>query len=468
MSHIARKPLYDQLLDVLSNVLFPVVVFLIWAGATTVGTIVDQNQAPEIYYQEYPEPVANLILRLHLYNVYHSLPYISLVILLLISMSVCTFRRVIPKRFPKDRAVPIENFGLHASRPAGSAEPKAAAEAVDAYLMRRGFSTRMQEIDGAHWVFADKQKWARYGVLVAHLGFAVIAFGVFVYWRFGFAGTLQIFRGQTVQVARSDASITLDQFRASFVPVQTPNGVFYQASRFESDMSLRSPRGFERATTIVNKPYVSAHDIYFYQASYGYGGNLQVSRRGRIVGITGTDGRLMPQDGIFLPGTSRAIEYATMLGPSDPSQIPLGVTMPRSDEYALWVFHDNIPTTNKPILLPVGNSIDVGDGFTVKALPPVPWTGLTYRYDPGQAWVGLGAGILVLGFIMSLFFVPVKLYACARVLKPGALQVRIAATTTKGNAIYEDDFAVLVKGLGHALETPRKDVPTPDAVEAYA
>jgi cytochrome c biogenesis protein len=462
----AQKSVYNQLLDVLSNIMFPVVVFIIWAAATTVGTIVDQNQAPETYYQEYPQAVANLILRLHLTNVFHSLPYISLVVLLLVSMSVCTFRRVIPKRFPRDRAVPIENFGLHAAQAAAGTDLHKTGVTVEAFLRRRGFATRSQDIDGARWIFADKQKWARYGVLVAHLGFAVIAFGVFVYWRLGYAGTLQIFRGQTVPVSGSDASVTLRSFVAKFVPVQTPSGIFYQASKFESDLDLRSPERSESATTIVNKPYVSPQHIYFYQASYGYGGNLQVLRAGKVVRLPGTDGRLMSQDGVFLPGTSRAIEYGTLLGPSDPSQVPVGVPVPKADEYAIWVFHDNIPTTDKPILLPVGKTIDVGDGFAVHALPPVPWTGLTYRYDPGQQWVGVGAAILVLGFVMSLFFAPVKLYARLRA-RAGGVEVAVAATTTKGNAMYEDDFAALVKGLGGALQPPR-DAPGRDAVQAYA
>jgi cytochrome c biogenesis protein ResB len=178
----------------------------------------------------------------------------------------------------------------------------------------------------------------------------------------------------------------------------------------------------------------------------------------------------MQQDGIFLPGTSRAIEYGTLLGPSDPSQVPTGLPLPKTDEYALWLFHDNIPTTDKPILLPVGKSIAVGDGYTIRALAPVPWTGLTYRYDPGQGWVALGAAILVMGFVMSLFFVPVKLYARVSCEASGA-SVAVAATTTKGNAIYEDDFAGLMKGLDTELRRPvagPADARHEDTVQAYA
>ena len=463
-----ERSVYDQTLDVLSNVMFPVFVFFIWAVLTIVGTSVDQNQPPERYYEEYPAAMANAILRLHLTNVFHSWPYLALVILLLVSMSVCTFRRVIPKRFPKDRALPIENFGLHA-RHDSPLTFDAASDAVDEYVRRRGFAVRAQKIADEHWLFADKQKWARYGVLVAHLGFAIIAFGIFLGWLRGYRGELQIFEGQTVSVPHASFDVTLNRFIGRFEPVQTKEGVMYQASRFQSDLRVApSGSGMSRETTsiLVNHPYVSSGNVYLYQASYGFGGNFEIRRNGVPLKLANVAGRLGPQDVVYLPGTSRAIEYGTMLGPSDPSQAPVGVALPHTDTYALWVFHDSIPTTDKPILLPVGRTIDVGDGYTLRALPPVAWSGITYRYDPGEVWVGLGALVLSTGFVMALFFMPIKLYARVRSAERGAV-VDIAATTTKGNAIYEDDFGTLVKGLQERLSRPDAG-PMPETVSAYA
>jgi len=461
------ESLREEILNLLSNVLFPVVVFLIWSAATTVGTIVKQNLPAQQYYDEYPAAVANVIVRLHLTNVFHSIPYIALVVLLLTSMAVCTFRRVIPKRFPKDRAVPTRNFGLH-DEYAAHGDAMTIAERVAQYFKQRGFRVRSQQIDGAQWLFGHKQKWARYGVLVAHLGFAVITFGVFVGWLKGFSGQVLLFKNDAVQVSHTDQLLRLNTFTAQFIPVHTPNGVVYQASKFQSDVNFTGRNGSTSASILVNHPYVTPDGVYFYQASYTFGGHLQVTRAGKPVKLAGTDGRLAPQDAIFLPGTSRVIEYGTLLGPSDPSQTPPGVALPARDEYAIWIYHDNIPTTAKPILLPVGQSVYAGDGFTVQALPPTPATGLTYRYDPGQYWVGLGCVILVAGFVMALFFVPIKVYV--RVApSSGASSVEVAATTTKGNAIYEDEFTTLLTGLREAV--PEYSPPDPqheDRVEAYA
>jgi len=464
-SAVRERSLYDQTLDVLSNVMFPVFVFAIWAALTLVGTSVDQNIPPEQYYQEYPAPMANAILRLHLTNVFHSWPYIALVLLLLLSMSVCTFRRVIPKRFPKDRALPIENFGLHAARES-SLDFDTTADAVEDYARRRGFSVRTQTIDGNRWVFADKQKWARYGVLVAHVGFAVIAVGAFIGWLWGYRGELQIYQGQTVSVPQAGLLVSLSRFIGRFEPVQTKAGTVYQASRFQSDVHVIGPGTDAQPSILVNHPFITAGSVYLYQASYGYGGNLQISRNGKPVTLPDVNGRLSPQDVVLLPGTSRVIEYGTMLGPSDPSQAPAGVPLPKADTYALWLFHDQIPTTQRPILLPVGASYDIGDGYTMKALPPVAWSGLTYRFDPGEGWVGAGALILTAGFVMALFFMPIKLYARVRRTDAGPV-VDVAATTTKGNAMYEDDFEALVNGLTDRLRAPASGT-IGETVNAYA
>jgi cytochrome c biogenesis protein len=464
------KPIVDEILDVLSNVLFPVGVFCVWAAATTVGTIIDQNQTPDHYYAEYPAPVANLVVRLHLDGVFHSVPYIALVVLLLISMTVCTFRRVIPKRFPPDRAVPIDHFALHAH--VSTPKPKEEAmRASDLYLRKRGFVVRTQEIDGAHWTFAHSRKWARYGVLIAHLGFVVLCLGVFLGWRYGYRGTLQVFEGQTVAIEHTPLQLTLDKFTAEFEPVRTPTGIFYQASKFESDVTVAGPDDHAAPNIIVNHPYVTSAGVYIYQASYGFAGRMTVTRNGKPVTLDGAQ-RLMPQDELLFPGTSRGFQYMTMAGPSDPSQVPPGVPLPARDEYVFWAFHDNIPTTDRPIFLPVGKSVDVGDGYRLTALSPIAWSGLTYRSDPGESFVGAGVAILIAGFVISLFFLPVKLYARIRDGAPGAL-ADVAVTTTKGNAMYEDEFADLVAGWRSALSTEASPQtahaqPSPDAVNAHA
>ena len=198
-----------------------------------------------------------------------------------------------------------------------------------------------------------------------------------------------------------------------------------------------------------------------------YAGNLLVTRNGKVVGLGGAGGDSTRKTRCSCRGQAGPSSMVRCLGRPIHRKTPAGVPLPKQDEYALWVFHDNIPTTNRPTLLPIGAAMDVGDGYQVKALPPTPSTGLTYRYDPGQSWVALGCAILVTGFVMALFFVPVKLYAKVVADSAGSI-VEVAATTTKGNAIYEDEFASLTEGLRHAVAGDRGTEPDAPQVKVYA
>ena len=59
--------------------------------------------------------LARLVLRLDLNNIYHSAAYVGIIGLILASLAVCTFKRVIPARLPPLRAVKIDKIPLNAS-----------------------------------------------------------------------------------------------------------------------------------------------------------------------------------------------------------------------------------------------------------------------------------------------------------------------------------------------------------------
>ena len=80
--------------------LFAVSLFAVWGVMTLIGVIVDQNKGADFYWQNYTPALARIVLRLHLDNIYHSPAYIAIIGLILISMTVATFRRVIPARLP--------------------------------------------------------------------------------------------------------------------------------------------------------------------------------------------------------------------------------------------------------------------------------------------------------------------------------------------------------------------------------
>lgn len=97
------KKTYKILSNLLSDLKFAILILLIIAGFSVFGTIIEQNQSLEFYKQNYPENRSFLNLLnwktiefFILDDVYKSWWYLSLLIILGISLITCSFRQQLP------------------------------------------------------------------------------------------------------------------------------------------------------------------------------------------------------------------------------------------------------------------------------------------------------------------------------------------------------------------------------------
>lgn len=447
--------LWDEFLTLFSNILFAVSLFAVWGLLTLIGVIIEQGKDPSAYWSEYSPPVARLILRLHLDNIYHGAAYVGIIGLILTSLAVCTFKRVIPARLPRLHPVKIDKIPLSATIRLDENADTVRAR-VEAFLQARGWAIRKREFGGVEWSFADRHNWARRGVLVAHMGFVIIAAGTSLYWAMGFSGDTQILTGDTVSIPRSGARIHLDQFAYQFDPIQTKSGLVYQPIDYVSRVHVSGHDGVTRAATIrVNHP-INIDGTLYYQASYGYATTLALTQWGRP--IAGSPPEVLKEGlGITIPGTSRSIQYQQFVGTIDRKNKGIGADPRPNDPGVVLAFFDGDTQLGRS-LVPIGQSIDLGGGYAVKPVRFTPYTGLQYRFDPGIPLVGIGAFVLLAGLCIAFYLLPARLFVRVDDV-PGGAALGIAATTVKGYDIFENEFSTLVAELesefGEASPTPR-------------
>ncbi|MBV9407479.1 MAG: cytochrome c biogenesis protein ResB, partial [Candidatus Eremiobacteraeota bacterium] len=167
---------WTDLVRLFANIPFGVSLLAVWAFLTLIGVVIEQGKDAAFYAGAYAPPIARLIVRLDLDNIYHSPAYIGVLGLILCSMTAATFTKVIPRRLARLNPVKIDAIPLHAQvRVAG--DPASVRERIAVFFGDRGWQVRKREFGGTEWTFADKSNWARRGVLVAHIGFVVIAIG---------------------------------------------------------------------------------------------------------------------------------------------------------------------------------------------------------------------------------------------------------------------------------------------------
>ncbi len=452
--HPRTNPLaeaYDEFIALFANVLFAVSLFAVWGLLTIIGVIVDQGKDPGFYWQNYTPPLARLVLRLDLNNIYHSAGYVGIIGLILLSLAVCTFKRVIPARLPPLRAVKIDKIPLNASV-AVRGEEEAVRGRVNAFFTERGWQVRSREIGGSEWTFADKHNWARRGVLVAHVGFVIIAAGTSLYWAKGFSGTTAVISGQSVVIPETKARITLDRFGYRIDPVQTKSGTVYQPIDYVSDVTYTGADDVaHKAILRVNHP-LDIDGTEYYQASYGYAIDFSLTHNGTPV-ATSPRGPLKEGDGFPIGTSNRSIQYAQFIGTVD-RRTGQAAADPRPNDPAVVIDAFEGDREVGRALIPLGGSIDIGGGYRLAASRYTLYSGFQYRYDPGIPLVGIGAFVLLAGLCISFYLLPARLY----VQITGANRnwnVGIAATTVKGYTIYEEQFAALVEALRRSEDGPR-------------
>ncbi|PZR59492.1 MAG: hypothetical protein DLM50_01295 [Candidatus Meridianibacter frigidus] len=434
---------YDDFLRTFSNVLFAVCLFVVWGILTLLGVVIAQGKDGSTYFDLYAAPLARLIVRLGLDNVYHSTAYVGIIGLILLSLAVCTFKRVIPARLPALRPVKVEHLTLHDSFEVPD-DPQTVKASVAAFFARRGFLVRKREFNGDEWTFADRHNWARRGVLVAHVGFVIIAAGTAIYWARGFSGDKAILTGQTASIPRTGAALTLRDFQYRIQPIQTKSGMVYQPVDYVSRVRVSGSSDPPHDAVIrVNHP-IDVNGTLIYQSSYGFGMQFAVRQYGKPVG------GLPPQtlkegDALTLPQTTRQIQYAQFV-PTIDKATGAATADPRISNpgVVLNVFDDGQPVG--ATLARLGKPVDLGGGFSIVPQRYVLYSGLQYRYDPGIPLVGIGAFVLLAGLCISFYLLPARFYVRVEIAPDGS-RVGMAATTVKGSDIFAGEFAALTAAL---------------------
>jgi cytochrome c biogenesis protein len=440
--------LYGDFVRTFGNVLFAVSLFVAWGVLTLLGVIIEQGEDPGVYLQSYAAPIARAILRLSLDNVYHSPWYVGIIGLILLSLAVCTFKRVIPARLPPLRPVTIDKIPLHATFDV-EGDVESVRNRVASFFASRGWLVRERNFGGTEWSFADKQNWARRGVLIAHAGFTIIAAGTTLYWARGFAGEMAVLKGSVAEVPRTRALIRLDDFAYRIDPIMTKSGMVYQPVDYVSHVTVTGRDGAPRRMTVrVNHP-IDVDGTLYYQSSYGFGVRFAVTRNG-VRNAALSQRTLLEGESLDVPGTQRSMVYA-QFAPTVDKQSGTPTADPRVNNPAVVVGVSQAGTALGEALVPMRTWIDLGDGWRATPQEYVMYSGFQYRYDPGVPLVGIGAFVLLAGLVIAFYFLPARIYIRVDEDGPGRARVGAAATTVKGYDVFESEFGRLMVSLGREI-----------------
>jgi len=278
MSSFALKPLFLRL----GSMSLAVVLLMVLAIASVIGTVLLQNQEQADYLRQFG-PVWYWTFRsLGLFDMYHTWWFLALLGFLMLSLTVCLWRNT-PRMLKemRSRKVTIAEKSLkrfhhlHHWHIRGALEPAELGEQLKGLFS--GWELKSAQDAGRSYLRADKGRFHKWGYILVHAAILVILIGGWISVQFGFRGDMAVPEGQSeksisflkgtsVEHMQMPFEVRCNSFDIEFFPTGAPK-------EFRSNLTIIDG-GKEVLTSdiIVNEP-LYYKGVRIYQASFGDGGS---------------------------------------------------------------------------------------------------------------------------------------------------------------------------------------------------
>jgi cytochrome c biogenesis protein len=371
----------------LTSLKFGIILFLIIAAYSIIGTVIPQGMDMGFYLDQYTT-FGSLMVFLQFDNVYSSVIYLVIVSIFIINLVGCTLN-ILPAQLKRMKETYIPKEGKNSTN---LYENGMNVENVKETLKKKKFKI----IDTEDGAYAVKHSIGHLGSSVTHLGIIVIILGAVIGNMFVKDGYITLVPGEKVEFNEDGYSFYLDDFYLEFREDGTLEQYISEITVYEEGKEPSKEKIW------VNKP-LNMNGMYFYQSNYGWASKMQVkSKQGEVLQENiYKDSRhefYMPEDlTIYLYGFFPDFSMDRTGNPISLSQEV------KNPAYAVILYnHDGYVDS---YIVEPGQPIPYND-ITIEFNDSVLYTGLTYRQDFGYYPVLIGSIILTLGILLSFYFYP--------------------------------------------------------------
>jgi len=485
----------DKVWKFLSSVKLAVVLLIILAIVSVIGTVIQQNESPEKYLQEYSQSTVQLFEMLGFFDMYHTWWFVLLLFLLTANLTVCTL-----DRFPHTLKIitaplkPIEEDSLKAVQfkkeiVFKNGMDKAEERAVKVLNAHR-YRFVESRVDGMTQFMTQKGVYSRLGVYVTHTSIILIFVGALIGSFFGFKAFLNLPEGSASKVVYLRNVPMWDKLMDALgiagspvilnpeagVPAM-PLGYFVRCDSFDVDYyisPLGQPTGmpseFHSTLSVfnlegqkvldkrirVNDP-LTFHGITFYQSSYG----TVPEARGKILlnvrqknnpASMGEVVAIDPGASAYIASIDRTIKVLgfSPYGVRDPASGQVMFYRSQNDEYInpaveIEVYNGKTPVYKTTVMKTDPAQPPSPEGYTISynGYWGTRYTGLQVTKDPGVWVVYAGFILLCIGPLIAFFGSHRKLWVRIQDRKGHAV-VTVAGTANRNRMGFERGFNVIV------------------------
>ncbi|MDP2915785.1 MAG: cytochrome c biogenesis protein ResB [Candidatus Aminicenantes bacterium] len=256
-----------RILKFFTSIKLAIVLLIILAAASILGTLIPQDRSLEEYAARYGT-LSTLFVRLQLTGLYHSIWYLTLLGLVALNIIVCTLERLSPKwrratkphitADAKSLSALKTNVRIKRSAPLADVQSE-----VTKLLAGAHYKVRTETQGPRIAVLARKRIGGIFGSDAVHLGLLIILAGGILSGVTSVRENIPLYEGDIKPVLKADFKVRLDKFTTEYYPDGS-------VKAWKSDLTV-----LEKKTPVLSKTIAVNHPLTykgysFYQTSYGW------------------------------------------------------------------------------------------------------------------------------------------------------------------------------------------------------
>ncbi|MDO4650479.1 MAG: cytochrome c biogenesis protein ResB [Eubacteriales bacterium] len=378
---------------------FALILLLILVVVCTIGSLIQQNQVESYYTTQFSAQAARAILLFGLDDVFHSIWFVVLTILLCLNLILCNL-----VHFPSLIRRTREGFSMENALKSWDETPVVTVKEPEGLFKHMGFRKIEKKVleDGRECLYSVKNKSGLWGAWLTHLGILIIIVGFALGQTQKKEYTVYGVAGQTKAVGDTKYDLTIDDFEVQLREDETVEQYLAKVT-----MTDRESGKQESGETSVNHP-LSMFGMKCYQNSTGWAATVEVQKDGKT-----------EQEEVLCAGeylTVDALEGVAVVFSAfypDYAQDENGHSMTKSSAfnnpgylYRLY-YHDQVLGMN---VLTNGEMITV-EGVNIIFRDPQSYTLLQVKRDPYTGVTAVGGALVLLALILAFYLRPAELWA---------------------------------------------------------
>lgn len=433
-----QRGFLDNLWDFFCSLKLSIFTLIALAVTSIIGTVIQQNLSRQEYLRVFSEKTYRILDQLQFFDMYHSWWFIGLLILFCVNLTCCSI-----KRFPRVWRV-VHNPLLAPSEQvlktfSNVDEQRVKGDLTQLTSRMQGFLSehfapaQVTEKDNRVYLYAEKAKYARFGVYVTHLSILIIFLGAIIGNLYGYKGFVNIPEGgetDKIWLRNGQSAIPLGfTVRCEDFTVE-----FYGNSQRPKDY-LSVLTVVDQGEVVVNQRQIEVNDplsykgITFYQASYGPAGDEVISIKVKVRGADQVDAFSLHRGQLVTLPSGDRIRVADFtptfrnFGPAARIEV-----LPKNGEARVVTVFKNFPDFD--------NERGGEYVFTMVDFDQLYYTGLQVTKDPGVWVVWLGCFLMIVGCLVAFFMSHRRLWVVLSA-QEGKVDVRLVGSAHRNQPGFE-------------------------------